>query len=307
MERIRFVLCSACNRWLFGEKIEKHIGEKGTCPKNAKWENIIRDIWLFTIGTHDVAVLKLPLPEYVDTHKAEEFYTSFKETIIRGMQIALNLDESEIDGLVVSEETGDNWEIILYEKAEGGTGAIKSLLDPYRFEEIVRRARELLHEFDKDPGCTSACYECLLSFYNQREHELLDRHIVLPALRTIESVRIERIEDQGDAGELQELISQCDSGFEKKVLEEFSNQGILLPNSAQKIIYDGDIPIAKPDFFYDRQNIVVFVDGPPHDKDYVKKDDEIKRNKLKELGYRVFAIRYDNFEEDIEKLKRVLT
>jgi uncharacterized protein YbaR (Trm112 family) len=302
-----FVLCSACNRWLFGEKIEKHIGEEGTCPKNATWEDIIRDIWLFTIGTHDVAVLKLPLPEYVEYCKAEEFYTSFKEAIIRGMQIALNLDESEVGGLVLSEENGDDWKIILYEKAEGGTGAIKALLEPYRFEEIVRRACELLHESDKDPGCSSACYECLLSFYNQREHELLDRHIVLPALRALESVRIERIEDQGGEGALQELISRCDSGFEKKVLEEFSNQGILLPNSAQKIIYDGDIPIAKPDFFYDGRNIAVFVDGPPHDTDYVKKDDEIKRNKLREIGYRVFAIRYNNFEEDIEKLKRVLT
>ena len=301
-----FVLCSACNRWLFGEKIEKHIGEDGNCSKNATREDIIKDIWLFTIGTHDVAVLKLPLPEYVESSEAKEFYTSLKEAIIRGMQIALNLDENEVDGLVVSEENRDSWKIILYERAEGGTGAIKALLEPYRFEEMVLRARELLHEFDNEPGCSSACYECLLSFYNQREHELLDRNIVLPVLRALESVRIERIEEQGNEGKLQELISRCGSGFERKVLKELSNNGISLPNSAQKTIYDGDIPIAKPDFFYDRPNIAVFVDGPPHDKDYVKKDDENKRNKLRELGYRVFTVRYDNFEVDIEKLKRAL-
>ena len=190
--------------------------------------------------------------------------------------------------------------------AEGGTGAIKALLDPYRFEEIVLRARELLHEFDTEPGCNSACYECLLSFYNQREHELLDRNLVLPGLRALESVKIERIENHEDEWKMQELISGCDSGFERKVLEELSNHGILLPDSGQKIIYDEDVPVAKADFFYERLNIAVFVDGPLHDNDYVQKDDENKRSRLREMGYRVFSIRYDHFEEDFDKLEKVL-
>jgi replicative superfamily II helicase len=306
-QEMGFVLCSACNRWLFGAEIKKHAGEGGNCPKNASTEDIIKGIWLFTIGTHDVAVLRLPLPENVEPYEAEEFYTSFKEAIIRGMQIALNLDEGEVGGLVVSEENEEKWEIILYEMAQGGTGAIKALLEPYRFEEIVLRARELLHEFDTEPGCNSACYECLLSFYNQREHELLDRNLVLPGLCGMESVRIERVIDMGGERKMQELLLGCDSGFERKVLEELNDRRIMLPDSGQKIIYDGDVPVAKPDFYYERLNIVLFVDGPPHDKDYIQKDDEIKRMSLREMGYRVFSIRYDeDLEEKFLKLARLV-
>ena len=298
-----FVLCSACNRWLFGEtNIQKHLGDgEGQCSKNADEDAIIRGIWLFTVGTHDVAVLKLPLPENTEP---EEFYTTFKEALIRGMQIALNLDESEVGGLVVSEENENSWKIILFERAEGGTGAIKALMDSYRFEEIIKRTREILHESDAE-GCNSACYECLLSFYNQREHELLDRKLVLPVFRDLETVRIEHIEAQDIQDVMQVLLSQCGSSFERTVLEKLSNEGIPLPNAAQKIVYDGDIPIAKPDFFYEIQNIAVFVDGPPHERDYVQRDDEVKRNKLREMGYRVFEIRYDNVDEDVENMKRV--
>jgi very-short-patch-repair endonuclease len=57
------------------------------------------------------------------------------------------------------------------------------------------------------------------------------------------------------------------------------------------------VRIAKPDFYYKQQNIALFIDGPPHDEDYVKKDDIEKRNKLKALGYRVFVNHYYNIEE----------
>jgi hypothetical protein len=47
----------------------------------------------------------------------------------------------------------------------------------------------------------------------------------------------------------------------------------------------------------------MFVDGPPHDKDYKMKDDEQKRNELRKLGYRVFAISYNDVDGGISRLK----
>jgi very-short-patch-repair endonuclease len=79
-----------------------------------------------------------------------------------------------------------------------------------------------------------------------------------------------------------------------------------LPDEAQHIIYDKDVRIAKPDFFYKQQNIALFVDGPPHDEGYVKKDDMEKRNKLKALGYRIFVIHHHNIEEGVAKLVSAL-
>ena len=38
-------------------------------------------------------------------------------------------------------------------------------------------------------GCNKACYECLLNYYNQRDHEKLDRNLILPTLRLLESAK----------------------------------------------------------------------------------------------------------------------
>ena len=62
--------------------------------------------------------------------------------------------------------------------------------------------------------------------------------------------------------------------------------------------------IAKPDFYYKKEKITLFVDGPAHDEDYVKKDDEEKRKKLKALGYRVYVIHHINLDDGVAKLKK---
>ena len=191
-----FTLCSACNRWLFGEeRIERHAPQKNTdqdsygrCPKNAKPDDILRNIFLYTIGSHDAVTIRVPLPKGVDPLRAEEFYVTLKESLLQGMQIALNLGESEVDGLLLTEnDNPSNTEILLYETAEGGTGAIASFNEEAKFKQVLARAREILHDVGDDKtGCIKACYECLLNYYNQREHELIDRSLVLPFLRLLE-------------------------------------------------------------------------------------------------------------------------
>jgi hypothetical protein len=96
-------------------------------------------------------------------------------------------------------------------------------------------------------------------------------------------------------------LKACESSFEQEVLHAIQDGGFELPDEAQKVIYDGDEPVTKPDFFYDRpgSSIAVFVDGPDHDKDYVKQDDKYKRQRLKRMGYRVVVI------SDLEQVAEV--
>ena len=302
-----FVLCSACNRWLFGEdRIEDHLAEegRGKCPKNAKEEDIIRNVFLFTMGAHDVATIRIPVPEWLDHTRFEDFCLTFQESLLHGMELALNLDDSEVDGMVLREKADPSKiDIILYETAEGGTGAITALAEPAKFEQVIARARELLHEQDPGGGCLRACYECLLNFYNQRDHDRLDRNLVLPALQELERVQIQKKVSEAFGSRLDQLLQTCGSEFERSVLLKMVDAGIPLPDEGQHIVYDGDRRVAKPDFFYKRRNIVVFVDGAPHDKDYVMKDDEDKRTELRRLGYRIFAISYKSVERDIARLK----
>jgi hypothetical protein len=66
-----------------------------------------------------------------------------------------------------------------------------------------------------------------------------------------------------------------------------------LPDEAQRTIYDEDEPLAIVDFFYERK-IVVFVNGSPHHRDYVRDADRGKRLRPRSLGYRIVAVKAED-------------
>ena len=105
---------------------------------------------------------------------------------------------------------------------------------------------------------------------------------------------------------LEDSLKACDSELERTVLRKIADEGLPLPDEAQHIIYDKDVRIAKPDFYYKQQNIALFVDGPAHEEDYVRKDDEEKRKKIRALGHRVFAIHHSDIEQGIVRLREAL-
>ena len=112
------------------------------------------------------------------------------------------------------------------------------------------------------------------------------------------------VETTEDDDRFQRLYSNCQSSFERKVLEQIRKGGFLLPTDAQRTIYDKEgIPVASADFFYETRKLVIFIDGPPHEKDYVANADKEKRKKVKSLGYRVLAISHKKMEDDLHTLK----
>jgi hypothetical protein len=92
------------------------------------------------------------------------------------------------------------------------------------------------------------------------------------------------------------------SSLETDFLDYLYNANIKLPDYAQYRPIE-EIYI-QPDFYYERggvPGICVFVDGPSHDSDEVKKQDTILRKQLEDKGYRVIVIRYDkDFESQIK-------
>ena len=151
---------------------------------------------------------------------------------------------------------------------------------------------EILHEGDPAGGCERACYDCLLSFYNQLAQERLDRRLALPFLHSLDRLAIEPISGTATGPSLAELMAQRQSDLERRVVQAIQPRGLPLPQAAQKTLYDGGEPIAIADFFYESR-IAIFVDGSPHYRDYVVAADESKRRRLKAQGYRVLAIAGD--------------
>jgi hypothetical protein len=308
-----FSLCTACNSWLLGEEaLAKHAanGEGGQCPRGAKPKDVVSGIELFTDSNNDVVSVECPLPDYVLPNDAEAFYVSLLHTLIQGLAVALNLDASEMGGFLAPHPDDPlQQRIVLYETTEGGAGAALALTQRPRFAQVVERGLEILHEDEE--GCEKACYECLCTFYNQQHHEILDRHLVLPLLRSLRDAElrpdVEATEDNdwfhGDDW-FQLLYNSCQSSFERRVLEQIMERGLPLPTDSQRTIYDKEgVPVASADFFYETRKLVIFVVGPSHEKDYVASADKEKRKKVKALGYRVLAIRHSQVEDDLRALK----
>ncbi|WP_347268534.1 DEAD/DEAH box helicase [Paracoccus sp. (in: a-proteobacteria)] len=122
---------------------------------------------------------------------APETIATVQHALLRGIAVTYQLEEGEILGEPLPAR--DNRRSILaYEATEGGAGVLNRLVeDAHALGKVAREALSLMH-FDKvddaiaagdasllvdrDSGaCVRGCYRCLLSYFNQPDHELIDR------------------------------------------------------------------------------------------------------------------------------------
>ena len=217
--------------------------------------------------------------------------------------LTYNLEESEISSFLNPVPGKNEQSIVIFETEEGGTGVLKSLLNTSlnRFDKFIENLFRIIHVKSLEPyeeimdACITTCYNCLLRFRNQFEHNLLNRKIVLPLIISLNNCKLEGISEVSELDlteKLENLKEKCDSELEKMVLDEILHQKLPLPDEAQKLFTENDIPIATADFYYkqDRNEIYIFVDGPPHAPDHVKEEDKEKRNKIESKGFSVIQL-----------------
>ncbi|MFN7306965.1 MAG: DUF1998 domain-containing protein, partial [Acetobacteraceae bacterium] len=120
-----------------------------------------------------------------------ETITTVQHALMRAIEVVFQLEEGEILGEPLPAR--DNRRAILtYEATEGGAGVLNQLIeDPKSLASVARRALTLMH-YDKvdeaiaagdhtllvnreDEACVRGCYRCLLSYFNQPDHEMIDR------------------------------------------------------------------------------------------------------------------------------------
>ena len=240
---------------------------------------------------------------------------SFQYTLLhalkRAIQLVYQVEEQEVAAELIGR--GTNQRLLLWEAAEGGTGAWERLLEERDgFAQLARKALELCH-FDPATGaedseyatsCALACYECLLSYANQQEQRYLDRHIVRDfLLRLAESVTSEPVHGRTREEQYEWLLSVCDpaSPHERRFLQFLHELGYHLPTEAQNRP-ETDLA-TQPDFYFARDDVpgaCVFVDGADHQQPVRKAADNQVRNALANRGYRVIVIRADQpFETQV--------
>ena len=180
----------------------------------------------------------------------EVVMTTLQHALLRGIAKEYQLEEGEIlaDPLPTRDERKA---MLIYEAAEGGAGVLRRIVLRDGFRRVARAALELMHYDNIDEAvsrgdpeslvprndtCVSGCYHCLLSYYNQPDHELIDRqnHTVLKILLDLARSRLRPLETaQAPA----DVVEDGTSGQREAWLQAFRAAGLPLPD---------DQPLALP-------------------------------------------------------------
>jgi len=205
-----------------------------------------------------------------------EQMASLQAALKSAIQAVYQLEDAELAAEPLP-SAGERNILLFYEAAEGGAGVLRRLVeDAEAIPSVARKALELCH-FDPETledrrrnpkareECSTACYDCLLSYGNQRDHLMLDRRLLPDILATLRDANYEAsVGPKPRSKKLEDLLNMCDTELEKSWLRLVHDNGMSLPTYAQYRITECG---TRPDFAYvhGANKLAVYVDGPPHD------------------------------------------
>ena len=217
-----------------------------------------------------------------------EQMASLQAALKLGFQVVFQLEEDEIAAEPLPDADRRNV-LLFYESAEGGAGALRRMLaEPELWHRVASKALEICH-FDPGSGdetqaassdeCEAACYDCLLSYRNQTEHELLNRHDARPTLLGLRQAEVVATEAQKS-----DLRDAAESPLEQEFLDFLERGGYRLPDRAQYFVAQAKTRV---DFFYTSKRAAIYVDGPHHEYANRKAKDAAQAAALRDLGMTV--------------------
>jgi hypothetical protein len=166
-------------------------GDEGDSPEDSENKKTASQrIVPFVEDHRNILILTPPIGILTDAAMA-----TVQAALKRGIEQTFQIESAE---LVVEAlpSSHDRRALLLYEAAEGGAGVLSRLAtDASHLAQVARTALGLMHyEFPegeiypdqltdlagenagpKAPQCEAGCYQCLLSYFNQPDHEVIDR------------------------------------------------------------------------------------------------------------------------------------
>lgn len=242
----------------------------------------------FVEDTRNVLVIRLA------QRSSEVIATTLRYALERGVEAEFQLEDSELssEALPDLEERG---RMFFTESAEGGAGVLRRLHgEPNALAMAAAKALEIAH-FDPDGNdlhagqrdrCEKACYDCLLSYGNQMDHQKIDRHAVRDLLLEFASAATVPKTEVHQPGVADDLRAKCSSDVERALLDLLVKHEFALPRG----IHEPVGPV-RADFIFgqDDSATVVFVDarddvpGPGRD--------ESAEDALMDMGWSVIRLR----------------
>jgi superfamily II DNA/RNA helicase/very-short-patch-repair endonuclease len=290
-------------KWKRGREDGFDIGTKTGFFKTKKQlekpnpEDPIQNIMLYTYDTSDVLYIQ-PIKSLGLT---EEGVVTMQYALEKAIELLYNIEPVEIDAKLMGSDEYKN--IMLYESAEGSIGVLKDIArNPAKLREIFLKAYEICgYDYAKKedlfPTRPKASYDDLLSYYNQMDHTKIDRHSIVKSLELL----IISNPDDTVVGTYEEKYEELKKGLhhrspgEKVLLDYLFENGYRLPDYTN---HNMEQFYVQPDFVYEKEKALVFVDGGVHKKALNKADDEKKRKTIELAGFDVLV--WDDTSEPVE-------
>ena len=219
----------------------------------------------------------------------------------RAIEIVFQVESNEIGVSIMGDPMCPN--MLIYEDVEGSLGVLSQFIeDKNIFHKVIETAQQVCR-FSEKSYTAPASYDDLLSFYNQRDHQHIDRFLIESALEKLSIARVE-VQDSPESRNYDEqyqyLLQNLDpnSSTEVVFINHLYKNKLRLPDEAQK-----RVPgiYCQPDFYYEPR-FWIFCDGTPHDEEEVRKRDAEQRQLIINRGDEVWAW---NYKDDLaDKIAR---
>ena len=186
----------------------------------------------------------------------------------------------------------DSPNLLMFEASEESLGVMAAMVrESSAWRRVVDEVWKICR-FDEAGYEEKASYDDLLSYYNQPDHAVIDRHLIKGALERLRDAREEVGSPEGGTYEEQyrRLRESCDpsSPTERRFLAYLHERGLRLPDDAQRRI---EGLYCQPDFYYEPRSggnalpVHVFCDGTPHDDEKTRERDRRQRHAIIDRGH----------------------
>jgi hypothetical protein len=113
--------------------------------------------------------------------------------LLEGLSKYLSIDRKELSGCLhwyrnpLAGGLG-NFDFILFDNTPGGAGYVRNLRDVSTLTGMLREGMKVVSECDcGDEVADTACYSCLCNYYNQKQHNILQRRYAIEFFTSIKN------------------------------------------------------------------------------------------------------------------------
>lgn len=210
-----------------------------------------------------------------------EVMATLQAALKRGIEMSFQIEESELVAEPLP-KSDDRKALLFYEASEGGAGVLTRLAsEPESLALVAGKALELMH-FSKPQGswrfeeldqlekrddqgnriCEAGCYQCLLSYFNQPDHEHINRRNsdVIKLLVALANAQVTPANSIKSEGIPAEQVSDDSDSLAKQWLLALGSRGLRMPDATQLSISNGQAVATAQ---YKTSRTLVFVETIP--------------------------------------------